>query len=241
MKDRVSGRFAPLTDLEIEAFLAGEATGEDRRRIEQAAEASLALSDYMQQRKTEMAAYAQAHPALDFDPAQEPGRRAWPAWALGLSTAGVAAAIALVVALFAWPADVQSPGVPNGIQARGSIKAGLTVQRGERVFQHREGVLLRPGDKLRLSVESSRAGYVTLIGRNQRGGMAVYYDGLQTKAGTWNAPDSLVLDEDLQPERWYVLLSLEPTDAADMQERLRRGEPLGMSSAVLTLEKEAAP
>ena len=63
----------------------------------------------------------------------------------------LAAAMLLVVALFAWPTGPSEPASDGPtIRARGALKVELTVRRAERTFAFREGVLLRAGDKLLL-------------------------------------------------------------------------------------------
>src|SRR6185312_6857410 len=57
----------------------------------------------------------------------------------------------------------------------------LAVKRGDQVWQHREEVPLRPGDRLMLALNSD-AGYVSLLGRDVAGHITTYYDALPTEA-----------------------------------------------------------
>ncbi len=236
MKDRVTGRFAPLTDLEIEQFLCGELEGAAAERIERQAERDAALAAHLAERRAQQQAFFAENPRLGVELAQ--ARPRWPAWSLGLAGAA-AAAVLVVVALFAWPTEPGPTADGPGIRARGALKVELTVRRDERTFAFREGVLLRPGDRVRLSLEATESGFLTLIGRDQRGRWTVYYDGLPTTAGTWTVPDSLVLDDDPNPEHWYALLTSERIEANTLLDRLQAGQPLEAAATVLTLHKEA--
>jgi len=238
MEDRVRGRFAPLTDLEIERFLCGELEGEAAERIERLAEQNPTLAAYLSERRAQQRAFFEAHPRLAVQ--LPPARRRPPAWSAAL--AGAAAVLALlVIGLLAWPRGGLDGQQSPTIRARGALKVELTVRRGDRTFAYNEGVLLRSGDRLRLSLEAPVAGFLTLIGRDQRGRWTVYYDGLATAAGTWTAPDSLVLDDDPHPEQWFAVLSPKRVDARVLLERLRAGLPLEAAATVLTLDKEAGP
>lgn len=235
MKDRVIGKYAPLTDLEIEQFLCGELTGDAAERIERQAEKDPALATHLAERRAQQQAFFQAHPRLEVE--LPPERRRWVGWSLGLAGAA-AAAVLVVVALFAWPMEPGTGSDGPTIRARGALKVGLTVRRAERTFAFREGVLLRPGDRVRLSLEATEAGFLTLIGRDQHGRWTIYYDGLPTTAGTWTVPDSLVLDDDPNPEHWYALLTSERIEAKKLLDRLRAGQPLEAAASMLTLTKE---
>jgi hypothetical protein len=127
------------------------------------------------------------------------------------------------------------------VRARGAVKVALIVRRAGRTFEHREGVPLRPGDEVRLSVESAGGGFLTVLGPAAGDELAPYYEALAAPAGTFTVPDSLVLDAHVGPEQWIVALSPEPLAARVLAARLRRGDTPRAAVTVVRITKEPAP
>lgn len=238
MRHRVRRRFEPWSDLEIEEYLCGDLTAEQAARLEAGLQTNPALREHLEARQRERAVFFRAHPVLALAPRPKPFL--WPV----LSAASVLG-LAVLSALWLFRA-ADTPDRPDRperttIVARGALKASLTAKRGERAFAYREGVLLRAGDQLRLTVETESGGYLSLLGRDQRGQVSVYYRSIPIPPGSATAPDSLVLDDDLGSEDWIVVVTPEPIAAEELIRRLESGAPLGGQGALLTLEKEPLP
>jgi hypothetical protein len=237
MRSRVKGQFEPLTDFEIEAYLCGDLGPQEKERVESAIAASAELQEYIQQRQAEREEFFSAHPRLKFD--TEPRRVApvrFLAWA-------GAAAVVLVVALFVvlYAAGDKTVTDDPGIRAMGAVKATLTVQRNGRTFQYREGVLLREDDRVRLSVESPQSGHLTVLARQAGGKFEVYYDAIKTTAGEYTVPDSLILDDHVGVEDWFIILAPAGKDPREYVQKIRSGAPLDARATVIQIMKEAKP
>jgi hypothetical protein len=237
MRTRVKGQFEPLSDFEIEAYLCGDLGPQEKERVEAAISASAELQEYIQKRQAEREDFFSAHPRLEIE--TEPRRTAPVGF---LAWAGAAAAVmvaALFVVLYA-AGDRTGAGDPE-IRAMGAVKATLTVQRNGRTFRYREGVLLHEGDRVRLSVESPQSGHLTLLARGPGGRFEVYYDALKTTAGDYTVPDSLILDEQVGVEDWFIILDDEGRDPREYVQKLRSGSPLDARATVIRVVKEAKP
>jgi hypothetical protein len=237
MRDRVKGRLYPFSDLEIERYLCGDLPAEKAARLESVAETSEALRDHLGERRAEREAFYREQPVLVLD---EKVERKRPGWVWSLATAGAAAVLAGVVLLFV-PLDTRQPQPAPGIRAMGAVKARLTVLREARTFVYREGVLLRPGDRVRLTVESPSSGYLTVVARGGADRYEVYYDGIQATAGSYTVPDSLILDESLASEDWFVILAEEKLESNVYIQRLRQGQPMRAHMSRIRIVKEAVP
>jgi len=237
MRTRVKGQFEPLSDFEIEAYLCGDLGSQEQERVEAAIAASPELQEYIRQRQAEREDFFRAHPRLEIE--TEPERIAPVRF---LAWAGAAAAV-LVAALFVILYAAGDKAMPEdpGIRAMGAVKATLAVQRNGRTFQYREGVLLREGDRVRLSVESPRSGHLTVLARQSGGKFEVYYDALQTTAGEFTVPDSLILDDHVGAEDWFIILAPAGKDPRDYVQKLKSGESLDARATVIRVMKEAKP
>lgn len=237
MRTRVKGRFEPLSDFEIEAYLGGDLATEEKRRVEAAVAASAELQEYIRQRQMEREAFFQEHPRLDLR--QEPQRIAPVRLLAWVATAAAILLVALFVVLSA-VGEKRGPG-DAGIRAMGALKATLTVQRDGRTFQYREGVLLREGDRVRLSVESPQSGHLTVLARGPGGTFEVYYNAIKTTLGDYTVPDSLILDEQLGAEEWFIILAPKVRDPRDYIQKLQSGASLDARATVIRVVKEAKP
>lgn len=237
MRTRVKGRFEPLSDFEIEAYLCGDLGPEDTKRVEAAAAESAELRKYIQERQDEREDFFLAHPRLRLP---EAPKRVTPQRIM-VAVASAAIMAAFVVTLVFWAAPDKGGQIESSIRAMGTVKATLTVQREGRTFQHREGVLLREGDRVRLSVESPQSGHLTVLARSHGGKFEVYYDALRTTAGDYTVPDSLILDDQVGMEDWFIILAPAGKDPREYVQKLRSGATLDARATVIRVVKEAKP
>jgi hypothetical protein len=210
----------------LEEYLCGDLTLAEAAEIERAARVRPDLDDYLRERRAEKAAFLAEHPRLK-TPAPRT-RRAWTPWVLAFATATAAVAVSLPSWLWETPV----------VRAKGGLAAQLVVRRQGRTFAWRRDVLLRAGDRVRLTVESQAGGFLTVVGRDRRG-YATLYDALPVEPGTFTAPGSMILDDADRDETWWVVLT--ETPEADVLGPLRRGEEPRGAVAVLELHKEPAP
>lgn len=234
MRSKVKGRFDPLTDFEIEEYLCGDLSDDAAARVEKAMGESPALKAYIVDRRAEKEAFAVRHPRL---PSLQPNPRGSLRWAPWFASAAVAAAAVVAVV---WVGDGPVPGSVHrtAIRARGTLKVSLMVKREGRAFVHRAGVPLRPGDQVRLTVEAPSPGFLTVLGQEQAGAVSVYHDGVRTTAGSFTVPGSLVLDDYVGEEAWFIILAPQHLPADEYIQTLRAGEHLAGDVAVLRLLKE---
>jgi hypothetical protein len=239
MRTRVKGRFEPLSDFEIEAYLCGDLGPGERERVEAAVAASAELKEYILRRQAEREAFFRDHPRLELEkePESVAPVRYW-AWA-GAAAAAAVAVVALFVVLYAG-GEKSSTGDP-GIRAMGALKATLAVQRDGRTFRYRPGVLLREGDRVRISVESPQSGHLTVLARGHGGKFEVYYDALRTTAGDYTVPDSLILDHQVGTEDWFIILAPQGRDPREYIQMLQDKRELDARATVIRVVKEAKP
>jgi hypothetical protein len=250
VRTRVQGRFAAFPDFELEAYLCAELPVERRMAVEHERARDAGLGAYLLERERERGKFAAAHP-LRFDPLAvraEPPARALPRWLLWAGAAAPAFALALWWTSGASDAtgrDASSgdrgPAAVERDTIRikgGGIAAELYVKRGERVFRPRPDEPLKPGDRVRLSVEAASAGYLSVLARDERGAVSVYYDRLPVRPGRFTVPDSLLLDASTSDELWLVVLADEPHAADHYAQAFAAGKPPAAAHALLTLRKE---
>lgn len=236
MRSKIKGHFEPLTDLEIEEYLCGDAAPSVVARVDDLARGSAELREYLAERRAEQTAFFVQHPVLKVQ-LPEPARHRRTRW-LALGVGALAGAMALGAMLIVVGGKDAEP-VAWHIQSRGGLKATLAVRREGRVFAHRAGLPLRQGDQVRLSIESPTSGFVTVLGPGKDGELAAYYEAIAVSAGTFAVPDSLVLDDHVGEEEWLVLLTPAPLSAREAIARVERKEPLEASTTVLRIVKEA--
>jgi hypothetical protein len=253
MRARIAGRFAAASDFDLEAYLCDELPADRRREIERAALSDTGLHEYLAQRSAARARFATEHPLRRpadgwAPPDARAARRTPRRWLLAAAVAAPALALALAV----WGSDRPSATAGRGSSAddRGraardtvrikgdGLAAELYVKRGERVFRPQRDERLRAGDRVRLSVETARAGYLTLLARDDGGTVSVYYDRLPVQPGRFIAPDSLLLDDSASDEVWLVLLSSEPRAGQDLAQAFAAGRAPDAPHVSFTLRKE---
>jgi hypothetical protein len=226
----MKARFAPFSDFELEAYLCDELSTDARARIEAALEHDAVLKGYIADRQRARASFAERHP-LKRRPS--PGRRRLMT-TLSLLAAAAVAAVGVIGVL-------QTPShPPDTVRVKGhsELRALLSVRRGQQVWTYQPEQALRAGDQLMLSLESDIPGYVTLLGRDARGEIVVYFDGLEAPGGRFVAPSSLTLDAALGEELWLVVLSPQRRAAEEYSDQLARDQPPDVPHRYFRLRKE---
>lgn len=208
-------RFPGVPDLLIERYLCGELSPDEALRVEEAARASPALAAQLQSRRAEQRAFAAVRPfgpvrARLETPRPSTHGRGWGVhWAL--PALGLCALLALVTVLRELPTG---GGVEDRIGVRGGLTARVLVKRGEAVFEQVPGVVLRPGDRVRLEVEDAEGGTVYVVALSDRGratplhGFAGTGGAVSMESGRMVLPGSLELDA--SPEREALVVVLAP-------------------------------
>jgi len=262
MRARITGRFA-VPDHELEAFLCDELPPERCAEIEGATLADPGLRGYLAERSASRARFAAEHPLRlpasigGIAPALRGGAMSIAARAGALSAGRasrrrllVAALAAPALALALWWSDARSavtpgfatetdPDARDTVRVKGGgLSVELYVKRGERVFRPQPDERLRAGDRVRLSVEAGKAGYLTLLARDEHGSVSVYYDRLPVQPGHFTVPDSLLLDDSASDEVWLVLLASEPRTGEDHARAFAAGQAPGAPHVSFTLRKE---
>jgi hypothetical protein len=235
IKPRIRRRFEPLADFELEAYLCDELAPEERARVERAFAEQPELRTYVEGRLAAREAFAAQHP-LQLGSARGRSRRRL---ALGLGAGALAAAAALLLVL---PLDAPAHPVRVDtvrIKGRSPLRAELFVKRGEQVWKFRPELGLRAGDRVRVVIEREQPGYLTLLGRDARGRVSVYYEGIPTAAGRYAVPDSLILDAQEGDEQWLLIVTPEPPAADSYRDGFARAELPEAEHALFMLHKES--
>ena len=209
----MKARFHPFSDLLLERYLAGELEAAEARRIEEAAAQRPDLDEYLRGRRADREAFKLRRPPLKLPTSESRPPLMW-RWAF----AGLALVAATVLALVLLPRD------DRGIAMRGDERptVSVAVQRGVEVFEYRDGVVLQPKDRIRLTVKVPQPGYLTVVDRDARGEPAVLYDSVNV-SGETTLPDSLELDDIPGHEELLLFFTAGPLPGAKAIDRARQG------------------
>ncbi len=209
----------PYTARELEDYVGGELAAERAAVIEAAAEEDESLSQYLESRKSERAAFLHDPRRRSFqslvDEAGGEKRRAW----FALPVLALAGAVAAVMVL-----TPNAPSNTGGIRTKGGISVQAAVLAGERPELFDATKALHPGDRIRLTVDDPTGGYVTVILEESSGAVDVLYRPTELgelRPGSHMLPDSLELDDKLGRERIYVIMSNEAQDPKAWLEEIR--------------------
>lgn len=229
---RIRGRFHPLSDFELEAYLCEELDAAGRARVEETLARSQELQAYIDERRAARASFAERHPL-----SRRRSQRLAAGWKLWLAGSALAAAAALLSVSLPTSRRVPGGGLDT-VRAKGNtLQAELYVKRGDAVWVHQPEIAVQPGDALRLQVVSTRAGYLTLLGRDASGRVSVYYDQLVTSGGRFSAPDSLILDAGGGDEEWLLVFDPQARPASDYGQAFAHGELPEAAHAVFRLHR----
>lgn len=164
-----------------------------------------------------------------------------------LAVLGVAAVAAL--ALVSWLPRPE----PFATRSKGGMQVGFFVKRAQGVVRGAPEELLHPGDRLRFTLRSDRAGYPAILALDQQGTVSVYYpsDEEQPVLPVDATSDEVVLDAATEldavvgRETIYALLCERPLPITQLRRTLARkgslSAPKGCLLDVLRIHKEALP
>ncbi|WP_408890499.1 hypothetical protein ACJ2CR_07180 [Myxococcus faecalis] len=212
-------RFPGVPDLLLERYLCDELSREEARRVEEAARVSPELAAHLRERQAEKAAFALVRP---FGPVRarletpRPGRwRGLWHWSHPVLVLGVVLAAVL-------PRLVTLEEVEK-VRVRGGLTARVLVKRGDAVFEQGPGVVLRPGDRVRVEVEDVNGGALYVLALSERGrvtplqGFEATGGALSMGPGRWVLPGSLELDAAPEQEALVVVLASDAPSAPSPQ------------------------
>ncbi|WIG92698.1 hypothetical protein [Myxococcus sp. SDU36] len=209
-------RFPCVPDLLIERYLCGELSAEDAHRVEDAAQASPELAAHLRDRQAARSAFAATHPFSTIRTRLAPrpaGALRWQ-WAYRWALPAFAVCALMVLEVQRW-----KPPTDEGeqVRVRGGLTARLLVKRGEAVFEQAPGVVLRPGDRVRVEVEDVEGGWLYVLALSDHGRLTPLHGFPQTGGTVRMAPGRLVLPGSLEldaaPEREALVMVLTPTTA----------------------------
>lgn len=217
----MSSTHKPFTATELEDYLVGELTPDRAAVIEAAAKEDAALSDHLEARRAERAAFLHDPRRRSFASlVDEAGaaKKPWLSWssfALGIAAA---AAAGLVLA---------PSGDAPGIRTKGGISVKAAVLTGGEPELFDATKALHPGDRIRLTVDDPSGGFLTVILEEASGEVDVLYRPAELgelRPGTHMLPDSLELDTKVGRERIYVIMSNERGDPEAWREEIKKSQ-----------------
>jgi hypothetical protein len=200
----------------LERHVAGDLEPTLAAEVEAGAQRDPRLAAWLEERRANADAFLvdprrRSFAALVADAESSPARQ-WLRLRLRLILPGAllatAAAAALLVAL-------DEPDRSARVRARGGVNVEAAVLRAGHSEVVTSGAVLRPGDRLRLSVDDARGGYLAVLLQEESGATSVVYGVAELgriAAGRHVLPDSLELDARLGRERLFVLLADEEPD-----------------------------
>jgi hypothetical protein len=127
--------------------------------------------------------------------------RARRAWWLGVSVFAMAAAL---VVMF-----VRTPTEEPVLGIKGAPDVQVYANQDGRVVALRDGMELRPGDRIRFVVLGAAHQPVVITSIDGADRSTVFFDGVP-HAPRYEVPGSVILDDTLGPERLYLRVGVEP-------------------------------
>jgi hypothetical protein len=156
-----------------------------------------------------------------------PFMRFW--WVLPL--AATAAALFMVVVLVNRDVDesksAKQPVEDSNVLVKGDPTLHVYAKRGESVFPVKQGVSLRPKDRIRFVVEPAENRYLLIVSRDATGKLTLYYPPGAVRSGTLRPgrnelPGSIELDEAPGTESLIAVFSDSSLMVKDVLEAVRR-------------------
>jgi hypothetical protein len=213
-----------LSNLAIDRLLVGEIEDGGRTSaLEHMASCSRCGARY-RQLEAERSEFSAASPPFS-PPAAPPAPARRPrVRAVALGAAGALATAAMVLVLCR-PVPPSSP--VDHVRAKGGIRLGFYLKRGERVIEGRSGDSTHPGDAVRFTYTAFTPGYLMVVSRDGSGHVSAYYPDAGEAAPVGAAegellPGSIILDDVLGREVVYGILCAAPVPVARAVEAVER-------------------
>ena len=207
-----------MKPIDFERYLVEEASPEVVEAIERRMSTDPSFADEVRRRRQERRSFPLDPRRRRFaELVQEADQERWWRRRLGPRRSGSAPGIGLgvmallSVALFLSRPQEELP-IDRGVRVKGgvSVKLAIAGHDGRGVEPYERGQPLRPGDRVRFSIDDAVGGFVTVL-LEEKGGEVelVYRPGElgQLSPGRHELPGSLELDARLGRERLYVLIT----------------------------------
>jgi hypothetical protein len=230
-----------VSDLRMDAFLAGELDPQERQAVEQHRASCPRCDRRLCEFEREGGAYLASAQAMAMQRALATRSRARTRrpWVLGAGS-GLAAAAALGLALLSPMQDRDAAGT----RTKGGSRLQFFVEHAGRVRQGKSGEKVRPGDSLRFVYASIRPAYLTIVSFDAAQHASVYLPASHVRPGNnVPLPSSVELDATLGVERIFGLFCERPAAAEEVARALARQEgvlsaPAGCEVDTLQIVKE---
>jgi hypothetical protein len=211
-----------VTRYSLRRFHAGELPADERTKLETHAVGCLDCQAVLEELKSDDAAFRTHLPFARFaaeqekraaaaQPVKQAAGRLW-AWVMG---GGVTLALCAAGAVVLMPRA--NPEQEVGERLKGRAPAlGFVLKTDKGVRAGREGEKLHQGDQIQFMVRGKGADQsMVVLGIDGRGAVTVYHQGVTPKStldGASPLPDSVVLDDALGRERFFVLTADLPAE-----------------------------
>jgi hypothetical protein len=234
-----------LSDFQLDAWVAGDATPEQRLQIEP----HLTACSHCQVRLAALEGNARIF-AAEAPPLRLSERklgRTRRSVAMGLATVLAAAAVVLI----ARPGRERDGVEVFGIRTKGKHGIGFFVKRGEAVRRGSPGQIVHPGDELLFTYSTLVPAHLAVLSRDEQGHVTVFYPvgertGMVAPAVDEPVPLATRLDGVLGTEAIFGVFCGDQVATAALRAAVaetpeRTQFPAGCSSVHFTLEKRPLP
>lgn len=229
---------ARVTRFDVERLACGELTGADKVRVEAALQSDPKLKAFFDDVVASDRAFLIEQPPAAFFAAQEKRASAmspssWKArlqrfvmrWEAGVGVLGAATAIVVVISLGEPQLDPleQATRTKGGPDGNGGPSVGFFVHDADAARVGVAGEALKAGDRIQLAVKDADKRALVIVGVDGNGLVSIYAKELVTSTNKGPAssnkssnkprllPVSLVLDDTVGPERFFVVYGDDPS------------------------------
>lgn len=212
--------------LELAGYQAGETSGRRAAALARHLERCPACRSELQALERRQGEFLAAHPPGVV--LAEVGRRAEARPhrpVLHLVTAGLAAGLAALLLLWAWPHQVPRE---TTVRTKGGFSLQVYLLRRGRVTPAEPGTLFLPGDRIQFTCTSPAGGYLFLASVDARSRVFNFNNqgsekSVRVAAGSNRVVEgSIMLDDSPLPERVFAILSPRPLDFDQVRRAVQR-------------------
>lgn len=241
---------------QLERYLAGELTGEERRALERLLEVDGEAAATLAALRNEQASFEEKVPYAQFRIEHERRKgagAATPWWRRGvtLGSSLAAAALALLLVVGLGDEGAEPAGLDTRLKGDGVALSLYVVQPNGEASPGVPGQAVQAGTVLQLVYEASEHRYGALLGVDGAGAVSVYWPSAgdtlaELASGSGRYPFALELDDTAGRERFYAVFANAPLRLAALREVLAdagAGEPIwprGVAAASSWVEKRPA-